>query len=113
AVARCDLGAAEEAARRAEQLDEHSDVAVRARMRALALAGDRGQALAAFTAFAGRLERDLGTAPDAETRALADRIRQGRAWRLPEKIGRASCRESVDLGGRRSIKKKRKKQRKM
>jgi len=86
ALARGDLGAAEEAARRAEQLDEHSDVAVRARMRALALAGDRGQALAAFTAFAGRLERDLGTAPDAETRALADRIRRGRAWRLPETV---------------------------
>ena len=83
ALARGDLGGAEEAARRAEQLDEHSDVAVRARLRALALAGDRGQALAAFTAFAARLQRNLGAEPDAETRALADRIRQGRGWRLP------------------------------
>src|SRR5213076_1637304 len=76
----------EHAARRAEQLDEHSDIAVRARVRALALTGDRGQALAAFTAFAARLKRDLGAEPDAETRALADRIRQGRGWRLPETV---------------------------
>src|SRR5205823_5594438 len=84
ALARGDLAGAEDAARRAEQIDEHSDVAVRARLRALALAGDRGQALKAFAAFAERLQRDLGAEPDAETRALADRIRQGRAWRLPE-----------------------------
>ena len=84
ALARGDLAGAEDAARRAEQIDEHSDVAVRARLRALALAGDRGQALKAFTAFAERLQRDLGAEPDSETRALADRIRQGRAWHLPE-----------------------------
>ena len=85
-LARGDVVGAEDAARRAEQLDEHSDVAVRTRLRALALTGDRGQALAAFTAFAGRLKRDLGAEPDAETRALADRIRQGRGWRLPETV---------------------------
>lgn len=84
ALARGDVSGAEDAARRAEQLDEHSDLAVRARMRALDLAGDRGQALAVVTAFATRLERDLGAQPDADTRALADRIRQGRRWRLPE-----------------------------
>src|SRR2546423_7229149 len=87
-LARGDLVGAEDAAHRAEQLDEHSDVAVRARLRALALTGDRGQALAAFTAFAARLQRDLGAEPDAETRALADRIRQGRGGRPPPK-GRA------------------------
>jgi DNA-binding SARP family transcriptional activator len=86
ASARGDVSGAEEAARRAEQLDEHSDVAVRARLRALALAGDRGQALAAFTAFATRLQRDLGAEPDADTRALAERIRQGRRWRVPEGV---------------------------
>jgi DNA-binding SARP family transcriptional activator len=83
ALARGDLDGAENAAHRAERIDEHSDVAVRARLRALALAGDRGQALQAFTAFAERLQRNLGAEPDAETRALADRIRQGRAWHLP------------------------------
>jgi len=88
-LARGDLVGAEDAARRAEQLDEHSDVAVRARMRALALAGDRGQALKVFTAFADRLRRDLSAEPDAETRALADRIRQGRRWRTPETAGAA------------------------
>src|SRR2546430_15040866 len=55
-------------------------------MRELSLGGDRGQALAAFTAFAGRLERDWGAEPDGEPRALADRIRQGRGWRLPETV---------------------------
>src|SRR2546430_621516 len=84
ALAHGDLAGAEDAAHRAEQIDEHSDVAVRARLRTLALAGDRGQALKAFTAFAERLQRDLGAEPDPETRALADRIRQARAWRLPE-----------------------------
>src|SRR5205823_6673543 len=51
-----------------------------------ALAGDRGQALGVFTAFAARIQRDLGAEPDVETRALADRIRQGRVWRLPETV---------------------------
>lgn len=86
ALAGGDPAAAYDAARRAQQLDEHSDLAVRAAMRALALCGDGGRALAEFAAFAARLESDLGGTPDAETQALADRIRGGRGWRLPEHV---------------------------
>ncbi len=79
-----DPGAAYDACRRAQQLDEHSDVAVRAGMRVLALSGDGGRALAEFAAFAARLKSDLGAEPDAETQALADRIRRGRGWGPPK-----------------------------
>src|SRR2546429_188364 len=71
-------------ARASGRSGERSDVGAGARLRALALAGDRGQALKAFTGFAERLQGDLGGGPDSETRALVDRIRQGRAWHLPE-----------------------------
>jgi DNA-binding SARP family transcriptional activator len=79
-----DLVTADAAARRAQQLDKHVDVALRARMRALDLLGDRAGALAEFTAFAERLKRDVGTDPEAETRALAERIRRAPGWRPPE-----------------------------
>ncbi len=84
ALAAGDLNTADAAARRAQQLDEHADVAVRARMRALELEGNRASALAEFVAFAERLKRDLGAEPDAETRALADRIRRAPAGHLPQ-----------------------------
>src|SRR2546430_8681128 len=37
-----------------------------------------------FEAFAGRLERELGTEPAPETRALAAQVRLERTWRLPK-----------------------------
>ncbi|HVH09022.1 MAG TPA: AAA family ATPase [Gemmatimonadales bacterium] len=76
-----DLSTAEGAARRALQLDEHSELALRALMRALELGGNRASALAELAAFTERLKRDVGSEPDAETRALAERIR--RAPRAP------------------------------
>ncbi|HEY3280479.1 MAG TPA: AAA family ATPase [Gemmatimonadales bacterium] len=66
-------------ARRALALDRNADVAVRASMRALALAGDRAAALAAYEAFATRLAADVGGTPDAESVALAERISRERA----------------------------------
>jgi DNA-binding SARP family transcriptional activator len=77
------LDEAVELGRRALRLDANSDVAARATMTALALAGDRGAALEAFDALATRLSAELGTTPDAETQALAERIRSGREWRVP------------------------------
>src|SRR5205814_1594876 len=62
----------------------HVRLAAGAVARAVEQPDGRGQALKAFTAFAERLQRDLGAEPDSETRALVDRIRQGRAWHLPE-----------------------------
>jgi len=66
-------------ARRALALDPTADVAVRASMRALALAGDRAAAQAAFAAFTARLAAEVGGAPDAETATLARRIARERA----------------------------------
>lgn len=70
------------AARSGVKLDGTSEVAARALMRALALAGDRAGALKACAELAERL-RDVGAAPSAELRALAERIRTERAWRAP------------------------------
>ena len=81
------VAAAYDTVQRARELDWRPETAVRCALRTLALAGDRAGALALFKAFASRLKRDLGAEPDAETRALAERVRLERAWRLP-KAGR-------------------------
>src|SRR3989449_7007590 len=79
--------AAYDTVQRARELDWRPETAGRCALRTLALAGDRAGALAPFKAFASRLKRALGAEPDAETRALAERVRLERAWRLP-KAGR-------------------------
>jgi DNA-binding SARP family transcriptional activator len=73
------VGEAVGLARRALALEPNADVAVRASMRALALAGDRAAALAAYGAFAKRLAADVGGTPEAETEALAQRVARERA----------------------------------
>src|SRR6266513_4790574 len=79
-----DVAAALELGERALELDRESEAALRALMRGLALAGDRTGALKRFDTFATRLERELGTAPAPETRALAAQVRLERTWRLPK-----------------------------
>src|SRR6267378_4315371 len=79
---------------RARELDWRPETAVRSALRTLALAGDRAGALALFKAFASRLKRDLGAEPDAETRALAERVRLEKTWRLPQAVGDADARRS-------------------
>ena len=91
-----DVGAANETIRRARVLDWRPEVAVRTAMRGLALAGDRAGALALFGAFARRLKEELGAEPDAETHALAERVRRERTWRLPAAPAAAA---SHGLGG--------------
>jgi hypothetical protein len=78
-------------AQRALALEPTSGVAVRTLMRCLALAGDRAGALQSFAAFAGRLKAEVGTEPDAETKALAELVQRERTWRLP---ARAAAREA-------------------
>jgi len=99
-----DVASAHEMVQRARELDWRPETAVRSALRALALAGDRAGALALFKAFASRLKRDLGAEPDAETRALAERVRLERTWRLPQAVGDADARRSgsrrVPLVGR-------------
>lgn len=84
-----DVAAANEAIRRARALDWRAEVAVRTAMRGLALGGERAGALALFGAFADRLKVELGAEPDAETQALAERVRRERKWRLPVAPGAA------------------------
>lgn len=77
-----DLPAAEKSARRALALDPSSERALRVAMRTLALGGDRSVALDLLGRFSSDA-KDRGSALDAETEALARRVRAGRDWRLP------------------------------
>lgn len=85
------VAAATALATRACELDWRSETAVRAAMRGLALAQDRAGALALFETFAARLQQEFGADPDADTRALAARIRQERVWRLPQGVSGPSA----------------------
>ncbi|HET7789459.1 MAG TPA: AAA family ATPase [Gemmatimonadales bacterium] len=71
-------------ARRALALDRHSDAAVRVLMLGLALSGDRAAALDAFESFVATLADEVGTEPEAETRALAEQVRRLKVWRGKE-----------------------------
>lgn len=57
--------------------DGHLEAAYRELMRCLSRSGERAQALRVYQTLASALERDMGVAPAAETRALFERIRQG------------------------------------
>jgi DNA-binding SARP family transcriptional activator len=70
------VGAALDVLQVARKLDWRPETALRAAMRARALAGDRAGALAVREQFAARLKSELGAEPDAETEALAERIRR-------------------------------------
>ncbi|MDX6646694.1 MAG: hypothetical protein QOK40_2421 [Miltoncostaeaceae bacterium] len=77
-----DLDAAVGWTRRALEQDRLREGAYRALMRRLALSGERGLALAAFRRCRATLAAELGVAPSAETRALADSLRAGAAEAL-------------------------------
>jgi len=72
-----------EHAMRALHLDSRSERALRSALKCLALSGDRAAALECYEEFRLRLEKDLAARPDAESAALADRIRHGRDGRPP------------------------------
>jgi DNA-binding SARP family transcriptional activator len=84
-----ELGRAAATARRALGIDPTSAMAAEAAMRSLAIAGDRAGALSVYEAFARRLEEEIGIGPDEEVRALAERVRRERTWRLPEALAAA------------------------
>lgn len=83
-----------EAALRALALDSTGDIAARAAIRSLAVAGDRGGAISLFESFVNRLDEELGIEPDEETKALASRVRHERAWRQPARSSSAVGAES-------------------
>jgi DNA-binding SARP family transcriptional activator len=68
---------------RALALDPTSERALRSSMKSLVLAGDRAGAIERYERFCARLKRELGTAPGADTQAIAQRIRQERSIRPP------------------------------
>src|SRR5829696_4119614 len=72
-----DLDAALDRTREQVALDPLSQGVQGDLIRRLAMAGDRSGALAAYKAYAGRLRRDLGIAPSAGIRELADGARSG------------------------------------
>jgi DNA-binding SARP family transcriptional activator len=89
-------GQAQEAssvASRALSLDPGSEQALRIAMRSLVLAGDRTSALERYEEFSARLKEEVGTTPDPETTALAERVRNERSLRPP---GPSRSRDLVD-----------------
>lgn len=72
---------AAEVAARALGLDPGANGGVQVAMKALAITGDRAGALERYAQFAQRLD-EMGAAPDAETTALAERVKRERVWRL-------------------------------
>lgn len=79
------VGDATATAVRALDLDPGANGGVQVAMKAMAIAGDRAGALERYGQFASRLE-EVGAAPDAETTALAERVRQERMWRLSGEV---------------------------
>lgn len=71
------LGPALQFALRHVELDPWDEAAHRRVMRLHALSGQPGAALAQFDACCRELKKELGLAPSADTRALAERIRLG------------------------------------
>jgi DNA-binding SARP family transcriptional activator len=74
---------------RAVALEPDSELALRILMRGLSLSGDRAGALEQYEAHCERLKRETGGSPDAETRALAERVRQERLVRPGPAVGAA------------------------
>jgi predicted ATPase/DNA-binding SARP family transcriptional activator len=70
-----DVAAAERHLRRAVAVDPLRETAQRALMQALAAGGNYGAALLAYRELRLRLHRELNAEPDAETRALFQRLR--------------------------------------
>jgi DNA-binding SARP family transcriptional activator/Tol biopolymer transport system component len=70
-------------ARQAVELTDNDERAVRRLIELLARAGDRAGALQVYDDFAARLAAELEAEPSAETRALADQVRNARSPALP------------------------------
>ena len=88
------------AALRASALDLRSEVAERAVIRSLSLAGDPAAALDHFATFALRLEAEYGAHPEPETVTLVGRAREQRRTRPPPPPGSSARFESPPLVGR-------------
>lgn len=81
-----DLLGADNPARRALDIDPVSERALRTMLRRLALAEDHAGALALFEQYVRRIRRERSSPLEPETEQLAERIRKGRRWKLPQTI---------------------------
>ncbi len=70
-----DYKSAQEMARQQVRIDAYAEEAHRQLLRALALNGQRNQALAHYTEYCALLDEELGVKPDVRTTALYQRIR--------------------------------------
>jgi hypothetical protein len=103
AESRLASGQAREAAaiaRQAAKLDPRSDLAARAAIRSLALAGERAAALDCYAGFASLLRDELGLDPQPETTALAERVRRERPAPPAPPSGPARAEPRLPLVGR-------------
>lgn len=80
---RGDARGARSLAERAVVLNDHSDVAAQAAIRAYWIGGDRAGALAVAESYRVRMERDLGVGVDERTATLAAHVARGRAPARP------------------------------
>lgn len=88
-------------AERAAALAPTSGLAAGVLLRALALSGNRTEALARFEVFAEALQSRLNAAPDADITALTDRIRKGRLGPAPDsEAARVALTRRLPLAGR-------------
>ena len=69
--------------RRARSLDPWSQRALRAHLGRVAASGDPSRALQLFDQFSKDAAREGNLVIEQETKALLDRLRSGRTWRLP------------------------------
>jgi predicted ATPase/DNA-binding SARP family transcriptional activator len=94
------FAAAAEAARRQIAIDPWREIGYQQLMRALAAAGDRAAALAAYERCRQALLDGLGVEPDAATAALAAQLRHGQAWPAPPRPARGLPAPLTPLIGR-------------
>jgi DNA-binding SARP family transcriptional activator len=88
-------------AERASALAPASGQAAGVHLRALALSGNRTEALSRFAAFTEVLQSRLNLAPDTDLAALADRIRRGRLGPAPDsEAARVALTRRLPLAGR-------------
>ena len=88
-------------AERAAGLAPTSGQAATVLLRALALSGNRTEALSRFAAFSEGLLSRLNLTPDADITALADRIRKGRLGPAPDsEAARVALTRRLPLAGR-------------
>lgn len=101
---------ANDLAQRTLALQPYSEPAVRLLMRAVALSGDPGSALAAYHQFADHLQRETGEKASGDLAALAERIRRRseqppvpRDEALPPLIGRQAVHQALFAAASQSL----------